>query len=354
MKSNCFKTSSLHQEYKAIKSVLALVLWMFISFSCNEIKKEEPILPENPFVKPIGSIQLVFDSLTGFATLPISALHLDKSKTFTFEAKDFIHGSFDLANDSQLVYIPKPLEIWGEDSGTLKVCQGVNCKNGFLKIRNPQVIPNPDTPIVITIQWLKGTPLPDMPELKVGDLGSTRITNFDGLQEAGAELDSVGALYTAQIRADKVSINYLPGGGLANGLGLVNDRIFYRIKRSNGQFYRGTIPILIGDTCQPRARQDVVVVPNSGGFINHSSLEANDIGCPPTISPRPTVIRRLDVRPYTGSRTINTRFGTIKDSSGAFYYKRILNVNFADTTDYFMAEGDVQKVSIARLIIKKQ
>lgn len=115
------------------------------------------------------------------------------------------------------------------------------------------------------------------------------------------------------------------------------------------------IPILIGDTCQPRARENVVFLPQKQGFVAFADLLSNDQGCSTGV--RNPVSVRLEVVPHSGPKSIVTQFGILKDSldgSGnpSFYYKKTNPVSFADTTQYFMAEGPNTRVSVGRLIIK--
>jgi len=345
----------LHKgNMSSIASKAYYLLAVSILFSCSKIKQDEPVMPKDPFETPISLIRMSADS-TGTSEISISELHINQSKAFTISAKGFKFGDIELKDQSTLQYRVRLNQKWSSDSGEVEVCQqGNRCKNGFIKVMNINKKTLPEVPLSSEIKWLKGTALPDLPVVVVAELTLKNIQNLNGMAEIGSTIDSIwGFFHTADIISNQKVIRYFPGGGIANGLGLVNDRIFYRIKRPNGQFYRGMIPILIGDPCQPKARQDEILVPNSGGFIDYTRLSPNDTGCL-NLAARPIVNMRLEVKPYLGNRTIKTQFGTIQDSLGSFYYKRIMNVEFPDTTDYFMAEGDLQKISVARLIIKKQ
>ena len=184
------------------------------------------------------------------------------------------------------------------------------------------------------------------------------MTNLIGMEEPGAEIDSIwGFIYTASIKADKVTITYLAMGGIGNFLNFGTDHIYYRVKRPNELYFRGMIPVFIGDTAQPMAQNDEWVVGAQAGFISWTTLMANDNGSNPVLPRLPTSMR-LEPLSYSGNKRILTQFGTINDTlqggNQAFFYKRLATGNQPDTTFIFLQEGPENRITRSRLIVKTQ
>ncbi len=332
----------------------SILFTQFLILGCTTLTKDETLTTTIPFDRPISDLYLNSDS-NGNSHLSISKLHLDLSKPFNIAFRNFQHGSFDVIEDSVLVYHSnKKNSEWASDSGFIQVFQGGKNKDGFVKISNPY---RKEKPVISwPVMSLIGTPLPDMPTTIVDFFDSRAFSNLIGMEENGSEIDSIwGFVYSAAIKADKKSINYLAGGGLANFLNFGTDHIYYRIKRSNGLYFRGMIPILIGDPSQPLAQNDEIILPTGSGFISLSSLLANDVGTNPA-SPRQPIVIRLEPLTYTLPLKKNIQFGIIKDSlengQPAFYYKRMATGNAADTTFVFLEEGPEKRITRGRLIIK--
>lgn len=301
------------------------------------------------FAEPIGSIQLAADSTTGEAVLSLRSLKLDQSKAFRVEALGFVNGSFVPEKDSLFRYVPSSSQLWTVDSGTIRVSQGGNSKEGKLKVVRPQ----PRIQWVVTYET--GTPLPAMPvqNLELGD--SRNFENLNGLSESGAFIDSIwGFIYNASIATGGQRINYLSMGGVGGFLNFGTDHIYYRIKRPNGLYFRGLIPIRLGDVCLPAAANDQINLPAGNGFIALTSLSGNDTGCN-SVAPGNPVVYRLEPLPYTGKKQINTRFGQIRDTTDAgqpaFYYKRFASGTQVDTAWIFLEEGANQRITRSMLQI---
>jgi hypothetical protein len=322
--------------------------------ACTSIEKEQAILPSDPFLQPIKKLNLFSDS-TSFARLPIKSLNLNRAKAFSFSTRDFKHGAFELEGDSALIFVPKETKTWKTDTGFVIVKQSDQTKEGSVIITNnaykPTII-RPEQPLV----WLKGTPLPNMKVELIDPSDSRNISNLIGMEEAGAEIDSVwGFIHDAKISINKKMIIYLAAGGMGNYLNFGTDHIYYRIKRPNGLYFRGLIPVYIGDSTQPMARNDERTFLATGGFMYESDLMANDLGTNPT-SPRNPSSLRLEPLAYSERKRVNTQFGILKDSSEngnkAFYYKRTRSGNQADTSFIFLQEGPENRITRSRLIIK--
>lgn len=323
---------------------------------CTTLEKEAPVNPVDPFDQPIGRLQLISDS-NGKALLSIKNLKLDQSKAFSFSTRNFQHGAFDLQGDSALIFIPTEARTWKADSGYVIVSQTGRSKEGFLKITNAFYEKPVDTTVIPQwiVVWLKGTPVPDMGPIYLDEGQSRNLTNLPGMEEAGALIDSVwGFNHQAEIKNNGLQLTYLASGGIGNFLSFRTDQVYYRIKRPNGLYFRGLLPVFIEDTAQPIAHNDVIPIQASGTFIPWGTLMANDKGSNP-VEPRNPFSLRLKPLIYTGNKIDSARFGTIQDSTQngipGFFYKRRIAGTENDTTHIYLQEGPEGRITRSRLIL---
>ncbi len=337
------------QNQKENQSLLrALVALLgFTMAACSTIDKN-PVKPVDIFSQPIGRLEVQADT-SGKAIVSLRSLKVDQSKLFLFKTRDFKHGNFEPFQDSLFQFVPFGTNDWTADSGTVILTQEGKIKEGFVKINNKRNQP------VWPVTFLTGTPLPDMPLVYLENGDSRNFDNVNGLSETGASIDSIwGFMHSASYTNSRIS--YLAQGGLGNFLNFGTDFIYYRIKRSNGQYFRGMIPIVIGDTCLARARNDAQTLPSGSGILSVSTLAANDLGCA-NVSAISPVVHRLEPLTYTGKKRINTQFGQIRDtvdagSNAAFYYKRFASGTQPDTTFIFMEAGPDKRITRSQLILK--
>ncbi len=317
--------------------------------ACSTVNKDQ-VKPVDIFSQPISRIEVQADT-TGKAILSLRSLKVDQSKPFLFKTRDFKHGSFVPLQDSLFQYVPTSTSDWTADSGTVILTQEGKTKEGFVKILNNRKKP------VWPVTFLQGTPLPDMPVVYMESGDSRNFNNVNGLSETGAIIDSIwGFMHVATVNSTKTRITYLAQGGLANFLNFGTDFIYYRVKRTNGQYFRGMIPIIIGDTCLARARNEEQILPSGFGILFVSTLAANDLGCLNVTATSP-VVYRLEPLTYSGKKKINTHFGQIRDtvdagSNPAFYYKRFATGTQPDTAFIFLEEGPDKRITRSQLIIK--
>ena len=319
----------------------------FAMAACSTIDKN-PVKPLDVFSQPIGRLEVQADT-TGKALVSLRSLKVDQSKPFLFKTRDFKHGNFEPFQDSLFQFVPSGTNDWLADSGTVILTQEGKIKEGFVKINNRRNQP------VWPVTFLTGTLLPDMPLVYLENGDSRNFDNVNGLSETGASIDSIwGFMHSASYTNSRIS--YLAQGGLGNFLNFGTDFIYYRIKRTNGQYFRGMIPIIIGDTCLARARNEEQTLPTGSGILSVSTLAANDLGCLNVMATSP-VVYRLEPLTYTGKKKINTQFGQIRDtvdagSNPAFYYKRFATGTQPDTTFIFLEEGPDKRITRSQLILK--
>lgn len=330
--------------FRALVALLGFAL-----AACSTVEKD-PVTPLDIFSRPIGRIEVQADT-TGKAIISLYSLKVDQSKPFLFKTRDFKHGSFVPLQDSLFQFVPTDRSNWVTDSGTVIVTQNGMTKEGLVRIN--KLVRQPVWPITI----LEGTPVSDMPVVYLESGESRNFDNVNGLTETGAIIDSIwGFMHVATVNSAKSRITYLAQGGMGNFLNFGTDFIYYRVKRTNGQYFRGIIPIIIGDTCLARARNEEQTLPSGSGILSVSTLAANDLGCLNVTATSP-VVYRLEPLTYTGKKRINTQFGQIRDtvdagSNAAFYYKRFASGTQPDTTFIFLEEGPDKRITRSQLIIK--
>ncbi|HOY97667.1 MAG TPA: hypothetical protein PK509_18130 [Catalimonadaceae bacterium] len=351
MKTKSFKDGVFQNQKENQSLFRALVaLLVFALAACSSVDKD-PVTPVDIFSQPIGRIEAEADT-TGKAIISLRSLKVDQSKPFLFKTRDFKHGSFKPLNDSLFQFVPTDTSDWEADSGWVVLTQEARTKEGFVKINNKR-----KQPPVWPVTFLVGTPLPDMPVFYMENGDSRNFDNVNGLSETGSIIDSIwGFMHVATVNSAKTRITYLAQGGLGNFLNFGTDFVYYRIKRTNGQYFRGMIPIIIGDTCLARARNDEQTLPSGSGILSVSTLAANDLGCLNVTATSP-VVYRLEPLTYIGKKRINTQFGQIRDtvdagSNPAFYYKRFATGTQPDTTFIFMEEGPDKRITRSQLILK--
>lgn len=144
-------------------SIICLV-YLGMVFSCTRVKQDEIVVPPDPFLQPIGRMELELNE-QGVAMVGLEKLKINPIKPFSFKSFGFKHGEFKLSGDSALIFVGQN-SPWKADSGTIEVCQNGPCKSGFLKVKNPRILSDTVPP-----RWLKGTPLPTMAPVLVGDFG---------------------------------------------------------------------------------------------------------------------------------------------------------------------------------------
>lgn len=348
MKTKSCKDGVMQGQKENQSLFRALVALLGIALAACSSVDQDPPKPVDIFSQPIGRIEVQADT-SGNAILSLIRLKVDQSKPFLFKTRDFKHGSFEALQDSLFQFVPTDRSNWEGDSGTVILTQGGNTKEGFVKIMNKRKKP------VWSVTFLQGTPLPDMPVVYLESGDSRNFENVNGLSETGAIIDSIwGYMHFATFTNSRIT--YLSQGGIGNFINFGTDFIYYRIKRTNGKYFRGMIPIIIGDTCLARARNEEQTLPSGSGILSVSTLAANDLGCLNVIATSP-VVYRIEPLTYVGKKRINTQFGQIRDtvdagSNPAFYYKRFASGTQPDTTFIFMEEGPDKRITRSQIILK--
>ncbi len=337
------------KENQGLFSALVALLGFALA-ACSSLDKN-PVKPVDIFNQPIGRIEVQADT-TGKAIVSLRSLKVDQSKPFLFKTRDFKHGDFEPYQDSLFQYVSTSTSDWKSDSGMVVLTQEGKTKEGFVRITKKRK-QQPIWPVT----FLTGTPLPDMPVVYLESGDSRNFDNVDGLSEPGSIIDSIwGFIHVASVNSAQTRITYLAQGGLGNFLNFGTDFIYYRIKRSNGKYFRGVIPIVIGDSCLARARNETQTLPSGFGILSVSTLAANDLGCLNVTATSP-VVYRLEPLTYSGKKKINTQFGQIRDtvdtgSNAAFFYKRFASGTQPDTTFIFMEAGPDKRITRSQLILK--
>jgi hypothetical protein len=324
------------------------LLWLGIAISilagCSKLGVDNPVEPTVPLPK----FELLTDS-AGTATLNLDSLAGGRAFTITFGT--FRHGRIELAaGSSRLRYTATDTSRgWVADSGLYTFCQASQCRDGQIKVRNLRfrrdtiiVGPEPDTCVALPLR-----------RLYIDEAETQRISlGFTAGDTCTLVVNNVA--YTLRQVGDRssTSFDYIASGGPQNYYSGF-DEITYR-GTVQGRRVCGTVEVVVGDSCQPRARPDIIPRAQSGAItILPTQLLNNDLGC--------TGVRasfRLRLRPtvYLGFLQITTRLGTITDTtiagSQAFVYRRTAATSAgADVFRYYTQDRNTDLVTRATVTL---
>ena len=300
--------------------------WLgYVLFSCSRVGVDQTPGP----ALPVPNFVLRTDS-TGAATLNLDSLAGGRPFTITFGT--FRHGRVELApGTSRLRYIATDTSRrWAADSGQYTFCQANECRQGQIKVRNARyrkdtviVPPQPDT----------CTRLP-LRRFRIDEAATRRISLGFAPTDTGTLVVSNIAYTLWRVgAAGSTLFDYIASGGPQNFYSGF-DEITYS-GTVQGRRVCGTIEVIIGDSCEPRAQPDRIT-PTPGGptTILPATLLANDRGCGGQQGGF-----RLRLRPtaYMGSLRVPTRLGSITDTtiggSQTLLYRR--NPGAAGTDSFF-------------------
>jgi hypothetical protein len=297
-----------------LQPLLWLGLVTSIIAGCSKLGVDDAVVPKTPLVK----YELVTDS-AGTATLNLDSLAGGRTFTITFGI--FKHGRIELAaGSSKLRYIATDTSrLWAADSGLYTFCQAGQCRDGQILVRNirfrpdtTSVGPDPNSCVALPLRRLY---IEEAATQRVGLGFATGDTGTLVVSNIAYTLRQVGGRYST-------SFDYIASGGQQNYYSGF-DEISYS-GTVQGRRVCGTIEVVVGDSCQPRARPDITPRAQSGATtILPVNLLSNDLGC--TGLPGSFNIR-LRPRVYLGALQIPTRLGTISDTTiggnQAFVYRR--------------------------------
>ena len=307
----------LHTYSKAFHSQALLWLGLAISVlaGCSKVGLDDAVLPAVPPPK----LELTTNN-AGVAALDLDSLAGGRPFTITFGT--FKHGKVEVAAGSKkLLYTATDTSrSWAADSGLYTFCQASLCQDGQITVRNIRyqkdtiiVIPEPvDTCVALPLRRFyieEAATLRISLGFAAADTGTLAVSNV------AYTLRQIGGPYSTRY-------DYIASGGQQNYYSGF-DEITYS-GTVQGRRVCGNIKVVVGDSCQPRARPDVISrAPSGPTIIQPSVLLGNDVGC---AGSKGSFKLRLTPRLYLGALQLPTLLGTITDTtiggSQALVYRR--------------------------------
>ncbi len=290
-----------------------LLFAVLVLVGCSKLDVD----PAQPPAVALPTISLRTDSVGIYFNLDSLAQGRPARVTFGM----FRHGEIRATTDARYLYyvVTDSSLDWRVDSASYKVCFDSTCRSGLIRVVNARYVP-PDT----TGPDPNCGPVP-LSTITVNEVGTTpfRIAFAGG--DTGRITGISHSFYTLNRSAtDNLGFTYTAVGG-PQDVYAGFDAIVYE-GHVLGRPVCGTIEVVIGDPCRPRARPDEVTITRpSGQVISPTLLIANDTSCGGQIA---TYKLRLDGRPYPGNFRQATKYGMVTDTiiapstARTLYYQR--------------------------------
>jgi hypothetical protein len=195
---------------------------------------------------------------------------------FSVSFTPFTYGRIEIIEGGRAVQIAMQQSNWQKDSSIYTICKSGVCRSGVIKLINSSFIKPLDPEPVDSTSFpcfkipVRTFYIPFDASLKIENIFPQGI-------KSGIETFSV-LHYTLSANAD-TTFQYF-SGGVAHEQAWAWDTIYYTGKSEWNRCYEGKIALVLGDTCEPSARNDLINVPAGGSIIfSEQVLVANDRGC---------------------------------------------------------------------------
>ncbi len=318
---------------KRIQTFIGFILLSWI-LSCTRITEQEP--SKVPFEKQTGPLPLLNVSVDSVQlTQTIRFDTIAQGGNFSVQFTKLSFGKIRIVEDGKAVQLVMDTGRWEKDSTQYTICKNTVCRDGWLKIKNksyrPVTVDTTDTVTTDCIQLATRT-------LFVNFSTSLFIKQLFPTGKKGTILaDSLKTIFYTVSKTSDSSITFI-----ANPIAFEPmwawDTIRYQATGSNGQCYKGKIAIVLGNTCEPQARDDVFTVPTGTVIWPETTLTANGTGCTGqtgSYQTRTPFEAPMDWD-YGNYKVMNTKSGVLIDTliSGTQHYK-YRRSNAAATEDGF-------------------
>lgn len=317
------------------QAMLLAVVGLISLVRCTEIQQPLPKAPVDTTSAPLPQVSVTVSGQDS-ADLDFSGI-IKANEPFSLSFGAFQHGKVVLRAGNVVRYISTEGR-WKADSGYYDYCQKGNCRRGKIKVGNN----NHTTTDTIWVQ------MPNLGPFYATYLGSVEV-NLIPPGRTGKIISMTHSFFTAQIVApDSVKVLYFAGGGGSSPFSMGFDDIRYQVRTANDTIFYGTVPLVLGDTCEAQARDDAYTVLNGQRTFLPEEWAVNDEPCF-----APLENYRVMVKPesYTGSLRISTPNGTLSDTLiGAeqrLVYRRQNQTATQDTFLYYLLDMNTNRLSRA-------
>ncbi len=296
-----FKTDTSYCRL-ACQIVLA-GLFAFAALGCNRVSQGPDPAPIRPLPTSLARLTLTTNA-QGYAEVRLDTLAQASGLRFTFGT--FAHGELIVTNQGRTLryQATDTSRTWQADSSDFTACltDGSRCRNGKLVVRNaryqaPAVADSTCTPLQLPLRYVPLLGTVTMRWLPAGLQGRIYTRNL---------------FYTLnRSTQDTMAFVYVAAGGAQDVFAGFDD-IEVDVRAADGRRYCGVQSLVIGDTCQPRARADAFsILPTGATYLTAASLWINDTGCRGNTD---RFVVRLAPRPYVGALRLPTLYGTVTDT----------------------------------------
>ena len=336
----------IYISYSRLACRLGLAgLFAFAFLGCNRVSQGPDPAPSRPLPTSLARLTLTTNS-QGFAEVRLDTLAQASGLRFTFGT--FAHGELLVADQGRTLryQVTDTSRTWKADSADFTACltDGSRCRNGKLIVNNaryqaPTPVDSTCHPLSLPVRYVPLLGTATMRWLPAGLTGRIFTRNL---------------FYTLnRSTQDTMAFVYVAAGGAQDVFAGFDD-IEVDVRASDGKRYCGIQSLVIGDTCQPRARADAFnILPTGTTYLTAASLWTNDTGCRGTTD---RFVVRLAPRPYTGALRLPTLYGTVTDTllgnTQVLAYRRTRPGTEPDRFYYYLESTTTRFVSRAWITLR--
>jgi len=321
------------KPFNLLKPLAGLLLLAAVGFGwpgCTTIENQRP---NSDFENSTGNLPLFDIQLDSSGTKTIRFDSIAQGGNFAMTFTPLVSGKIKIVEAGKALNIQMDGRNWRKDSTEYTICKGTTCRNGKILLTNVQY-KKPDTtkiPIIIPPVDTSCSKL-TIRSLNVNFETAGVIKNLFPSNGKG-RIDSLKSqTYDIFNQGDSAIIFNTQGVEVEQKWAW--DTISYQLKASDRKCWIGKISIIIGDVCEPGAKDDVFNIPTGKALWNELDLIANDKGCSGLLG---TYLTRTSLDfDYGGFKIMETENGILTDTLilGLQHYKYVKTKPLA-TSDKF-------------------
>lgn len=301
-----------------MKNRMKIIYFLFAlalsGMACTKIADQQPVSSFEKETGPLPWLTLSLDSNHLSQTIRFDSIA--QGGNFSVQFTSLSHGKIRIVENGQSVQIQMNAGNWKADSSQYTICKSGVCRIGEIRLVNRSYKANDTIPNPLD------TSCSELP-LRSIYLAFEAVFQVQNIFPFGGKgtIDSIKTqFYPAQNMGDSI-IRYQAGGVVLDHK-TAWDTIRYQLKATNRQCWTGKIAVVIGDTCEAHARNDVFHLSSGNALWPESQLTSNDQGCNNLLGTFQTRSQYPDFD-YGNYLQQNTRNGMLTDTliGGNQHYK---------------------------------
>jgi len=333
---------------KRIVYWLTLIAFYSLCSCHNSVKDIQPKSDFESTTAPLPQFDLRINS-GGSKVLRFDSIAQGGNFTINFTPMTFARLSPLL--DGNGILLTLDTSNWKKDSTQYTITKNTVSRKGLIYIYNnlykkdTVIIPEP---VDTTCSELPDRTVPIRFFDLISEIHSLFPDTFQG------KVDSISTnFYQASIINQGATIRYLPDPSTQlQKWGF--DTLWFKLKARNRKCFTGKLLIVIGDTCEPQARPDILTATNGQFLIPETVLTENDKSCSNMLGVYLT--RTQEDFDYGNYKVMNTSNGLLTDTlvNGNQYYKYLKTKPGAteDGFDYYFKNMTTGRTTKAKVTIK--